>query len=344
MSKLRPAVNASVFCSPSQGVNMSIEILSPKLDIVFKKLFSEHLDLLQHFVAAMMSIPPESITRLELSNTEMPPEDIVSKFSRLDLKLWMNETQIDIEIQVRKIIGFRERALFYWAKLFTSSLKSGDEYEALAKAVSINLLDFNLFEHRESPHTEIVPVIKGTDEIFSDKMILHFFELRKVVKLNQSESSELCNTMHSGKRQNTLSPAMKAWLDFLNSKTEEDLKMFEDDKIIHKATLILRELSGDEKLKEQARQREKRLHDEASELATARLEGRHEGLKEGLKEGKLTTLFSLVEDGDISVEKAAKKSNMTQDEFIRAMSQYKAENVENRQHGRLTSKPLTEPF
>ncbi len=81
---------------------MMKEILSPKLDIVFKKLFSEHLDLLQHFVAAMMSIPPESITHLELCNTELTPDDIDSKFSRLDLRLRMNDTQIDIEIQVRK--------------------------------------------------------------------------------------------------------------------------------------------------------------------------------------------------------------------------------------------------
>ncbi len=80
--------------------------------------------------------------------------------------------------------------------------------------------------------------------------------------------------------------------------TEEDLKMFENDKIIHKATLILRELSGDEKLKEQAHQREKRLHDEASALATAR--------QEGLQEGKMTTLVSLVEGGYISVKIAAK--------------------------------------
>ncbi len=59
--------------------------------------------------------------------------------------------------------------------------------------------------------------------------------------------------------------------------------MFEDDQIIHKATLILRELSDDEKLKESARIREKRLHDEASELASAREEGREEGREDTIK-------------------------------------------------------------
>ena len=58
-------------------------------------------------------------------------------------------------------------------------------------------------------------------------------------------------------------------------------------------------------------------------------EGREDGLKEGRNEGrnegKLTTLFSLVDDGDISVEKAAKKANMKEDEFVRKMEKFKLE-------------------
>ncbi len=43
---------------------MMDELLSPKLDIIFKKLFSENLDLLRDFVSSMLSIPMEQVQNL----------------------------------------------------------------------------------------------------------------------------------------------------------------------------------------------------------------------------------------------------------------------------------------
>lgn len=66
---------------------MGRDVVSAKLDIIFKKLFTDNKDLLQSFVASMLNIPTESITEIVVNNPEMPPESIAGKFSRLDLSL-----------------------------------------------------------------------------------------------------------------------------------------------------------------------------------------------------------------------------------------------------------------
>ncbi len=59
----------------------------------------------------------------------------------------------------------------------------------------------------------------------------------------------------------------------------------------------LAQMSGDARLREAARLREKRLHDEASELASAREEGK----LEGKIEGKHETLIELFKEGNLSL-------------------------------------------
>ena len=58
-------------------------------------------------------------------------------------------------------------------------------------------------------------------------------------------------------------------------------------------------------------------------LATGRKEGRVEGLKEGRLEGVLSTLFSLVNDGILTVKDAAARAGVSTSTFSRKMKAYK---------------------
>ena len=55
---------------------------------------------------------------------------------------------------------------------------------------------------------------------------------------------------------------------------------------IKKAIVELRRMSASEKIRQEAEYREKMLHDEASALSGARMEGRAEGEAIGLKKGE----------------------------------------------------------
>ena len=61
--------------------------------------------------------------------------------------------------------------------------------------------------------------------------------------------------------------------------------------------VILRELSADEKLRRQAEMREKRLHDEASNLNGARREGIAQGITEGKAEQRKEKIAKMRELG-----------------------------------------------
>lgn len=247
---------------------MARDVVSAKLDIIFKKIFTENEDMLQSFLADILDIPYDDIQDIIVAKQELTPETVDGKFSRLDLNLKVADKLINVEIQLKGDNDYRDRTLFYWAKLYTSELKSGETYGQLKKTICINIINFNMFD-RSDYHTEIVSSIKDTGEIFSDKFSIHFFELKKVGKeVNPNNRREL-------------------WMQFLNASSEEEFEVLKQTNvpIMNKAVNIIYDLSEDTKIREMARLREKALHDEASALANAKNEGKAEGRAEGRAEG-----------------------------------------------------------
>ena len=56
--------------------------------------------------------------------------------------------------------------------------------------------------------------------------------------------------------------------------------------IMKKAVRVVRDMSDDTRIREAARIREKALHDEASALKNARMEGMEEGMAQGMARGR----------------------------------------------------------
>ncbi len=246
---------------------MARDVVSAKLDIIFKKIFTENEDMLQSFLADILEIPYDDIQNIVIAKQELTPETIDGKFSRLDLNLKIADKLINVEIQLKGDNDYRDRTLFYWAKLYASELKSGETYGQLKKTICINIINFNMFD-RSDYHTEIVASIKDTGEIFSDKFSIHFFELKKVGKeVNPNNRREL-------------------WMQFLNANSEEEFEVLKQTNvpIMNKAVNIIYDLSEDTRIREMARLREKALHDEASALANAKNEGISIGEAKGRNE------------------------------------------------------------
>ena len=86
---------------------------------------------------------------------------------------------------------------------------------------------------------------------------------------------------------------------------------------VKKAVNVIYSMSADDRIREQARLREKVLHDEASALKGARNEGiligeargEARGRMEGLKQGKLNILDQLLSAGIITPEQAKQFAN-----------------------------------
>ena len=99
-------------------------------------------------------------------------------------------------------------------------------------------------------------MIKGTNEVFSDKFSIHFFELKKISKHPKTSREQ--------------------WLQFINADSMEDFEIVQattNMPTIQKAVKVIYDMSEDTKIREIARLREKALHDEASALKQAKNEG-----------------------------------------------------------------------
>ena len=260
---------------------MSKDMLSAKYDIVFKKMFSDvnNEDLLRHFLSNLLSMPLDSIKEVTVNNPEIIPESLNEKFGQMDIRLKLNDSIVNVEMQISNEPDFKDRVLYYWSKLYSGDLKEGESYSNLRKSISISIVNFNLFDCPEF-HSLFKLKEDTRGELLSDKCEIHFFELKKTASnLNCSNLTEL-------------------WLQLIKADTEEEFNMLSNTQVpeIKKAVNVIREMSDDERIKEMVRFREKR-HEEATRLEEAQQRGIEEGLAKGMAKGMKDGLAKGMKDG-----------------------------------------------
>ena len=261
--------------------------VTPKLDLVFKKIFGnvKNTDILADFLATVLGIETNEITNIEILDNEMIPETLISKFSRLDLKLTLNsKTSVNIEIQVLNYSNYKERTLFYWAKVYTEELQKNEDYINLKNVIAINVIDFNLFDCKEY-HSTFKIFEEHRQELLTDKLRIDFLELKKAKK-----------------ERGIMTDKKQMWMDFLNSNAEDDEtlnSLATKSPVMEKAVAVLRQMSTDEKELYEIEQREKAVRDEIA----ARSYEREQGLKQGEILGKVKSVIDLIHN-NISKEQA----------------------------------------
>lgn len=241
-------------------------ILSPKLDIVFKMLFSKekNKDILKAFLSDMLDIPENELHNVIVKNTEINPESINEKYYRLDLNVDIGTQLVNVEMQVRAEDFFAECSLIYWAKLYSSQLDKGTDYKEVCPCIAVNIVDYDLFEQHDDFRSVFETWDKEHGIRLTDKMQIYFFELRKI-------KSSIKDDISANNRK-------KLWLQFIRSETKEEFEMLRRSEIpaITKAVNSLYDMSDDEHTKEMVRMRQKALSDKISELASAERKGRAE--------------------------------------------------------------------
>lgn len=159
-----------------------MEIVKPKLDIVFKSLFTKDMEMLKAFVGDLLEIERGKIQSVTVINPNILSEDADGKQSQLDLSMLVDDKIVNVEIQLSNKGNFIERSLYYWAKLYSNQLKSGEPYEELKRTITINILDFNLFKGNDNAYSSFSLREKERNELLTDKCSINFFELLKVGK------------------------------------------------------------------------------------------------------------------------------------------------------------------
>jgi predicted transposase/invertase (TIGR01784 family) len=246
-------------------------LLDPKLDVVFKLLFADERNrgLLISLLTAILE-PPEPITGVTVLNPDTPKETVVDKGAILDLRVRLRGgAQINVEMQAARHPGLRQRALFYWARLYTSQIGKGDHYVQLTPALSIFILDFVELETTRY-HSHFRLLERHDHTRFSDDLALHVLELPKLPRAAPDPAD---------------APVLR-WAKFFTADPEELELLAMTAPDIHQAKSALERLSSDPAAQELARERELAAWNYEHTLHVARQEAKAEGEARGRAEGE----------------------------------------------------------
>jgi predicted transposase/invertase (TIGR01784 family) len=236
----------------------------------------KHPRVLIHFLNSVIR-PKSLIKNVEIENPNYEPEYIGDKSSRLDIVAKTEDGEIlNIEMQRKDEKDITARALFYWSELFFGQLGVGKSYDKLKRTISINVLDFNLFNNDERYWRKGYLKDEETNEKFPNLLEMHFVELNKM------------------KEMKTDSP-ITFWIEFFRNPYSENVrKLCEYVPEIREAKEVFERAKSDPKAREMIRLREKSTRDQVNAISSAtklgreegKKESREEGLKKGLEKGK----------------------------------------------------------
>ena len=271
--------------------------LSPKLDVVFKSIFSKkgNEDLLEDFLSSILGkkVKCKEVVKEARIGQERPDE----KYGALDIKIMLETAEeIDVEMQVIDRGDIINRSIFYMSLLTSQGLSISQEYCEMRPKIVIFLLDFNLFKYADILNQSYLCLKNHKEYEISNLQKYYFIELTKIEGLSAKNIMRL-----------------KKWIAFLN-QDKELLEMEKNDKIIKKAQAELEYLTGDDEVKRLAELRQKAIRDE---LASKRL-GKEEGRREGRIEGKIEGIRNVAKnmiDENIDINIISKVTGLSEKEI-----------------------------
>ena len=282
------------------------ERLDLKNDYVFKRIFAkpENNQELKELLEAILNI---EIEKVEVKNPEITKNYTDEKLGMLDIRAQINEdTIIDIEMQVANVKTMVDRNIVYTSRLIAEDTKVGEEYGSLKKFISITILGENLlkrnsyhsivhlkFENSE-PEKQVEMGYEKEQDLLTDRIEVHYIELKKFVKKNPKMSSKL-----------------EQWLWLIIGEEEKVKMASEKNKTIEKVVEDLDEMSADENERLEAYKRQvNMLYDKIE---------KEEWKKEGRKMEREKNAIKMLEKG-IDIQTIVEITGLTVNEIERLRS------------------------
>jgi predicted transposase/invertase (TIGR01784 family) len=137
--------------------------LDPKNDLVFKKVFGGHANILISFLNAMLPLDDgQTILSIEYLPPELVPDIPIFKNSIVDVRCIDNhERQFIVEMQMLWTDSFKSRVLFNASKAYVRQLDKGVEYKGLKPVYALSLINeifdresTSFYHHYLLVHTE----------------------------------------------------------------------------------------------------------------------------------------------------------------------------------------------
>ena len=279
----------------------NIKTLSPKLDVVFQALFGEvgNESITKGFLETILE---RKIDSIDLSrNPILRREFKEEKLGVLDIIAKLDKDEIcNIELQIVDKKNIIERILYYWSRLYSRQIKSGEDYKILQKAIVILITDFkieNLEELDYHSRWKIIEDKQGKKIILTQKLEIDIIELPKIIGKEKEQDNLL------------------DWLYFLeNPKSERVTEKMKENENLKEAVKKLDNLSEDEKMQRIADLRQKAIMDEKAIYEKGLEVGIEKGIMEGSRKEKIEIAKKMLEL-KIDKETIAEATGLTEQEM-----------------------------
>ena len=265
-----------------------IELLNPKSDYVFKRIFgyTGNEEITKNFLQAITN---EKIEKIELDCNPITEKNLLDdKVGILDIKAKLNDnTNCNIEMQVIDRRNIEKRILFYWSKLYTSVIKEGEEFSKLQKTIVILIIDYNLDNLKKiKKYLTKWKIIEEENRkiVLTNDLEIYIIEARKAKKHNYKNE-------------------LDKWLKFINNP-KENVDM--GNKEIKKAKEVLEEISQNKNERYLAELRDKYIRDQKA------IEGA--GYDKGVKAGTLD-IAKKMKDKNINIKDIIEITGLSEDEI-----------------------------
>ena len=277
------------------------EALKPKNDYVFKRIFGHkgNEDITRGLINSILDRKVEIVDLDESPILEKDLKD--DKLGILDIKARLDDNILcDIEMQVVEYDNIEERIMFYWSKLYTGEIHSGNDYEVLNKTIVILISDFELDATKDIPKIHTKWEIREEEYskiVLTEVLEIHIIEMPKLKKAMVNKKVD--------KKDKLL-----LWIMFMLSPEELGEEIMKENEDIRKAKEELEKIKQDKRERELARLRMKHIMDQKA----IQRYGFKEGIKQGIKQGKIEDAEIMLKL-NIPIEKIIKITGLTEEEI-----------------------------
>ncbi len=189
-------------------------------DYLFRIVMQKNPEALKRIISAILEIPVEMITDLEVTNSIVPGEVFDNKEFRMDITVkFNNNTCIDIELQVIDEHNWQTRGLVYLCRQYLNLIKKGGEYDNDLAAYQISFLDFTLFKDNMEFFSRYELADTKTHYKFNSNYALFVVDLSKIDLATEEDKLS----------------GLDAWCRLFKATTWEELKSIAKEDIIMEA-------------------------------------------------------------------------------------------------------------
>jgi len=271
----------------------AIGTLNPIEDAVFRKM-AESIEFCEEILRVFLQEPK---LRVVSNHSQHSVTSIEGRSVILDAYCELEDgRKVNVEVQNANNTDHQRRVRYYSSVLTTSLMKKGDSFDKVPNICIVYVCNFDIFGLNKSLY--VIKRIIDKTEVELDNGLQEIY----ISPVNDgSLIAELMRVFTESDVYNLKFPVTSEMKLRFNRETKGE-KMTEALRGVYEA---LREEVDRESMKAAMREgMEKGIE-----------EGRARGIEEGRAEGVLSSLVSLVKDGLISVSEAAKRADMSEEDF-----------------------------